>query len=76
MQITVCSAVFRDFPWRKVPGYILGQLIGAWAGAIIVFGNYYHAIDIVEGGKGVRTLKTGSLFGTFAVSGKPPPRDE
>jgi len=65
--ITVCSAVFRGFPWRKVPGYVLGQLIGAWAGAIIVFGNYYHAIDIHEGAKGVRTLKTGSLFGTFAL---------
>jgi len=69
--ITVCSAVYRDFPWRKVPGYILGQLIGAWAGAIIVFGNYFHAIDIVEGGKGVRTLKTGSLFGTFALDYMP-----
>ena len=72
IQITVCSAIFRDFPWRKVPGYILGQLIGAWAGSIIVFGNYFHAIDIVEGGKGQRTLKTASLFGTFAVSDKLP----
>ncbi|KAI9443189.1 aquaporin [Lactarius indigo] len=69
--ITVCSAIFRDFPWRKVPGYVLGQLIGAWLGAIIVFGNYFHAIDIVEGGKGVRTLKTGSLFGTFALNYMP-----
>jgi len=66
--VTVCSAVFRGFPWRKVPGYVLGQLIGAWAGAIIVFGNYFHAIDIVEGGKGKRTQKTGSLFATYAVS--------
>jgi aquaglyceroporin related protein, other eukaryote len=60
-------ALFRGFPWRKVPGYILGQLIGAWMGAILVFGNYFHAINIVEGGKGNRSLKTGSLFGTFAV---------
>ncbi|KAH9054165.1 major intrinsic protein superfamily membrane channel protein [Lactarius vividus] len=65
--VTVCSAIFRDFPWRKLPGYVLGQLIGAWLGAIIVFGNYFHAIDIVEGGKGIRTLKTGSLFGTYAL---------
>ena len=73
VQVTVCSAIFRGFPWRKVPGYVLGQLIGAWAGAIIVFGNYFHAIDIVEGGKGNRTLKTGSLFGTYAVSNTSPP---
>jgi aquaglyceroporin related protein, other eukaryote len=46
---------------------VLGQLIGAWAGAIIVFGNYFHAIDIVEGKKGERTLTTASLFGTYAV---------
>jgi aquaglyceroporin related protein len=60
-------AVFRDLPWWKVPGYVLGQLIGAWAGAILVFGNYFHAIDIVEGQKGLRTLTTASLFGTYAV---------
>ncbi len=60
-------AVFRDLPWWKVPGYVLGQLIGAWAGAIIVFGNYFHAIDIVEGKKGGRTLTTAGLFGTYAV---------
>ncbi|KAH9002553.1 aquaporin [Lactarius hatsudake] len=69
--ITVCSAMFRDFPWRKVPGYVLGQLIGAWLGALIVFGNYFHAIDIVEGGKGIRTLKTASLFGTFTLNYMP-----
>ena len=73
VQVTVCCAIFRGFPWRKVPGYVLGQLIGAWVGAIIVFGNYFHAIDIVEGGKGRRTLKTGSLFATYAVSNTPPP---
>jgi aquaglyceroporin related protein len=68
-QVTVCLAIFRGFPWRKVPGYLLGQLIGAWLGAILVFGNYFHAINIVEGGNGERTLKTASLFSTYAVSG-------
>jgi aquaglyceroporin related protein len=60
-------AVFRGFPWEKVPGYVVGQLIGAWAGAMLVFANYFHAIDIFEGQKGKRTLSTGSLFGTYAV---------
>ncbi|KAH9969565.1 putative aquaporin 3 [Russula dissimulans] len=69
--VTLCMAVFRGFPWKKVPGYVLGQLIGAWAGAIIVFGNYFHAIDIVEGKKGRRTLTTGSLFGTYALDYMP-----
>ncbi|KAI0304448.1 aquaporin [Multifurca ochricompacta] len=69
--VTLCMAVFRDFPWRKVPGYVLGQLIGAWAGAIIVFGNYFHAIDIVEGGDGKRSLATASLFGTYTLNYMP-----
>ena len=72
VQITVCCAIFRGFPWRKVPGYVLGQLIGAWIGAIIVFGNYFHAIDIAEGTKGERSQKTGSLFATYAVSSAEP----
>ena len=69
MQITLCMAVFRPntMPWRKVPGYVIGQLVGAWLGAIVVFANYFHAIDIVEGQKGRRTLSTAGLFGTFAV---------
>jgi aquaglyceroporin related protein, other eukaryote len=66
-QVTLCMAVFRGFPWHKVPGYVLGQIIGAWAGALFVFANYFHAIDIFEGQQGTRTLKTGSLFGTYAV---------
>ncbi|KAI0004546.1 aquaporin-like protein [Russula compacta] len=69
--VTLCMAVFRGFPWRKVPGYVLGQIIGAWLGAIMVFGNYFHAIDIVEGGKGTRSLKTASLFGTYALDYMP-----
>jgi aquaglyceroporin related protein, other eukaryote len=60
-------AIFRGFPWHKVPGYVLGQFFGAWLGAILVFGNYYPAIAIYEGGKGILTLKTGSLFGSYPV---------
>jgi len=68
LQVTLCLAVFRDFPWKKVPIYMLAQLIGAWLGALIVFANYFHAINIVEGGKGVRTTPgTASLFATYSV---------
>ncbi|KAF8880160.1 aquaporin-like protein [Infundibulicybe gibba] len=65
--ITMSMATWRGFPLRKVPGYIGAQLFGAWAGAAAVYGNYFHAIDIVEGAKGVRTLKTAGLFGTYAL---------
>ncbi len=48
--------------------YILAQLLGGIVGAGIVYGNYFHAIDIVEGGRGIRTLLTAGNFGTIPVS--------
>jgi aquaglyceroporin related protein len=42
--------------------------MGGIVGAALVYANYFHAIDIVEGGRGVRTLTTASLFSTYAVS--------
>ena len=42
--------------------------MGGLVGAALVYANYFHAIDIFEGGRGVRTLQTASLFSTFAVS--------
>ncbi len=65
--MTIALATFRDFPWRKVPGYIFAQVMGGLCGAGIIYANYIHAIDIVEGGRNVRTLTTASLFSTYAV---------
>ena len=47
---------------------MLCQLLGALCGAAIVYGNYVDAINIVEGGQHIRTLKTAGLFGTTPVS--------
>ncbi|KAI0313686.1 aquaporin-like protein [Amylostereum chailletii] len=64
--VTIAMAIFRGFSWRRVPVYILAQLFGAWFGAIIVYANYFHAIDIVEGGQGVRTIAgTAGLFALY-----------
>ena len=41
--------------------------MGGLVGAALVYANYFHAIDIFEGGRGVRTLKTADLFSTYAV---------
>ena len=34
--VTIAFAARREFPWKKVPGYIAAQLVGAFAGAALV----------------------------------------
>ncbi|RPD62715.1 aquaporin [Lentinus tigrinus ALCF2SS1-7] len=65
--VTIALATFRDFPWRKVPAYVFAQLMGGLCGAGIIYANYIHAIDIIEGGRHIRTLKTAGLFSTYAL---------
>ncbi|EIM85991.1 aquaporin [Stereum hirsutum FP-91666 SS1] len=62
--VTLTLATFRNFPWKKVPGYIFAQFLGAWIGAMLVFANYFHAIDVSTGRT---TPGTASLFGTYAL---------
>ncbi|KAF8964167.1 putative aquaporin 4 [Flammula alnicola] len=64
--VTLAFATFRGFPWKKVPIYIAAQLLGGIVGAAVVYANYFHAIDLVEG-HGVRTLATAGLFSTYAL---------
>lgn len=65
--ITIAMATYRGFPWRKVPSYILAQVLGGVVGAGLVYANYVHAIDIFEGGHHIRTQATASLFATYAL---------
>ncbi|GLB38207.1 putative MIP aquaporin (TC 1.A.8) family protein [Lyophyllum shimeji] len=65
--VTLALATYRNFPWKKVPIYIISQVLGGIMGAALVYWDYFHAIDIYEGGPGVRTLKTASLFSTYAL---------
>ncbi|GAW03358.1 aquaporin 4 [Lentinula edodes] len=43
------------------------QLLGGFIGAALIYANYYHAINIFEGGSGVRTLLTAGNFGTYPL---------
>lgn len=64
--VTLSLAVFRRFPWKKVPIYMFAQLLGALCGGGIAYGNYYHAIDIFEGGR--RTVPgTAVLFSSYPL---------
>ncbi|KAK6981286.1 aquaporin-like protein, partial [Favolaschia claudopus] len=45
----------------------LAQLLGGFVGAALVYGTYFHAIDIFEGGAGIRTLRTAGLFSAYSI---------
>src|SRR5207244_2442064 len=43
--VSLAFALRRDFHWRRLPGYILAQLIGATLACLFldaVFGNVHH----------------------------------
>ncbi|KAF8748616.1 MIP aquaporin family [Rhizoctonia solani] len=67
--VTLAQAVFRGFSWKKAPLYIAAQILGACAGASLVYANYYSGIDIYDGGIGVRNVQgSASLFITFPIA--------
>ena len=67
--VTLAQCLFRKFPWRKLPIYILAQTLGAMAAAAVVYANYKAAIDQFEGGHGIRTVgletSTAGIFCTY-----------
>ncbi|MFF2297211.1 MIP/aquaporin family protein [Arthrobacter sp. NPDC058127] len=68
--VTVAFAVRRKFPWKKVGPYILAQIVGAFAGAALVYLLYHDAIDAYNKAVGTgradpKGLATYSIFATF-----------
>jgi aquaglyceroporin related protein, other eukaryote len=67
--VTFANCVFRKFPWRKFPGYMLAQILGAMTASAIVYANYKSAIDVFEGGADIRTVggatSTAGIFCTY-----------
>jgi glycerol uptake facilitator protein len=68
--VTLAFATFRDFPWRKVPGYMIAQVLGAFVAGALIYLNYKQAInafeeanDIVRGE--LNSVPTFSIFATF-----------
>jgi glycerol uptake facilitator protein len=68
--VTLAFAVRRGFPWRKVPGYMAAQVVGAFLGALLVYIVYKGAIDSDERAHDITrgdpdSLTTFSIFATF-----------
>nr|AIT42450.1 chimeric aquaglyceroporin 2/3 [Trypanosoma brucei gambiense] len=49
--VTVGNAVFGDFPWRKVPGYIAAQMLGTFLGAACAYGVFADLLKAHGGGE-------------------------
>ena len=72
--VTLALAVRRNFPWVKVIPYIVAQLVGAFAGAALVYLVYHNAISSYEAAHGITrgalggsadSTATFSIFATF-----------
>jgi glycerol uptake facilitator protein len=68
--VTLAQALYRGFPWRKVPAYIGAQMLGAFVGAVLVYLNFHAAINsfsaahhITRGAQ--NSVPTFSIFATF-----------
>ena len=67
-SVTIANALFRRFPWRRVPIYIAAQMLGGFVGCLIVFANYRAGIAQVEGSYDVLSLKTAGYFATLPAT--------
>ncbi|HEX3592981.1 MAG TPA: MIP family channel protein [Pseudonocardiaceae bacterium] len=66
--VTLAFALRRKFPWRKVPGYWLAQVVGAFAAAAVVYAVYAAAINAFDASNHTargQSLSTFSVFATF-----------
>ncbi|KAI8874341.1 aquaporin, partial [Ramicandelaber brevisporus] len=65
--VTIASAVYREFPWRRVPGYIVAQTLGAFVGAALTYAQYRSAFSDYDGG--TRQVQgphgTAGIFATY-----------
>ena len=60
--VTIALACFRKFPWKKVPIYIVAQILGCLMGSLCIYGLYVNPIRVVDP---LQTEKTASLFTTY-----------
>jgi glycerol uptake facilitator protein len=70
--VTVANALRRDFPWRKVLPYSAAQVVGAFAGAAIVYLNYHGAIDSYNAAHHIADRASADGATTFSIFGTTP----
>ncbi|XP_033120628.1 aquaporin-7-like isoform X2 [Anneissia japonica] len=65
--VTLAFASIGRLSWKKVPFYMLAQLLGAFTAAACVFGVYSEAIDAFDGGNRsvIGPKATAGIFATY-----------
>jgi len=68
--ITCAFTAFREFPARKVPAYVLSQLVGAVLAAATLYALFGHALEAFEAARGIVRGQPGSelsamVFGEY-----------
>ncbi len=69
--VTFAFAIKGDLPWKKVIPYWISQVVGCFAGAALVYVDYFHAINAWNAANHVVSrgssggLTTFSIFATF-----------
>lgn len=65
--VTLANAFFGVFPWRKVPGFIMAQLLGAMTGAACMYGIFSHGFHETEKHLKPGETMTGRVGGIFCT---------
>ncbi|KAI9216551.1 aquaporin-9 [Blastocladiella britannica] len=74
-MVSMTLAAHTDFPWRKVPRYVLAQFLGAMCAAAAIFATHSRALTALDGGTRTvpdhalspeaQRIATGGIFASF-----------
>ncbi|RLN90250.1 hypothetical protein BBJ28_00005669 [Nothophytophthora sp. Chile5] len=59
--VTTTLALFGMFPWKKVPGYVAAQTLGAYVATLIVYIMYRPLLNVVDPDR----LTSHTIFATY-----------
>jgi len=73
---TIAFAVFKGFPARKVPQYIISQILGAFIACLVIYASYGHDLQgvasaIVAAGEPAAVFTPSGPAGVFALFPNP-----
>jgi glycerol uptake facilitator protein len=65
--VSLAFAVKGDFPWRKLIPYWVAQVAGCFAGAAVVYADYFRAVDTWNAAHHVASRAASGGLTTFSI---------